>query len=122
MNVCQGRKETIKRYTPKQANTITPTTIHLQRGKMISYVKPTCANCRFFARFTQEAIGEEVGAAVDTDGEMSPEYDEHLIEFGKCVRYPPQFFHEVLNGEWPVVHETKFCGEWRAANSDLPTQ
>ena len=93
-----------------------------QRGKMISAIKPTCAGCRYFARFNLEEIGSEVAAAVNYDGEMSPEYDEHLLEFGKCVRYPPQFFHDVLNGEWPVVHEDNFCGEWRAANSDLLSQ
>lgn len=85
---------------------------------MIAQIKPTCATCRFFARFTTREIQDEVNAAEAPDADPDPDLDEYLNEYGKCVRYPPMFFHDVLNGEWPVVHESKFCGEYRAANSN----
>lgn len=56
--------------------------------------------------------------AVTSDGEPSGEAQEVLVEYGKCRRYPPQFFYETLNGEWPVVHETSVCGEYRVAGDN----
>jgi len=44
---------------------------------------------------------------------LSTEPERYLLEYGRCVRNPPQFFSETLNGEWPVIHNSRVCGEYR---------
>ena len=62
---------------------------------------PCCANCRYFQPLSPKQV--EQGAA-------GPWEEDALV--GRCVRYPPQFFHaELLNGEWPVVNSEEYCGE-----------
>lgn len=57
---------------------------------------PCCGTCKFFAAVD--------GVDISDDAE----------EYGKCVRNPPTFFHrKLLNGEWPVVHFSRWCGEYR---------
>jgi hypothetical protein len=35
-------------------------------------------------------------------------------ECGRCVRHPPAFFHPgLLNGEFPVVSASAWCGEFK---------
>ena len=89
---------------------------------MIVPVCVTCATCRFFRRFTPETASgyEQHSPALldDSDAEfanpmLSTEPDTDLLEYGKCVRNPPQFFSETLNGEWPIVHRSRVCGEYR---------
>jgi hypothetical protein len=40
-----------------------------------------------------------------------------MHEYGKCVRNPPQFFSASLEGEWPVIHRSRVCGEYRPNGS-----
>jgi hypothetical protein len=85
---------------------------------MLQSVRPSCETCQFFQRFTEEQIGDAVTATVSPTDETEAD-PSLLIEFGKCIRNPPQFFYETLNGEWPVVHETKLCGEYRVTTHHL---
>ena len=63
----------------------------------------TCQGCKFFRPLTEE----------DTDVE-SDEWGADAAEYGRCVRYPPTFFHHnLLNGEFPVVRQDAWCGEYR---------
>lgn len=89
---------------------------------MYAPIRRECGTCAFFKRYTQEAIDHTV-VGVSSANDLTPldEDDvkhQSLLEFGKCVRYPPTFFYETLNGEWPVVHETHFCGEYRVDDSN----
>lgn len=93
----------------------------MKSRKMYANRKRECANCAFFQRYTKEMVEEKV-VAVTSATDLTPAENEidfqSMMEFGKCVRYPPQFFYETLNGEWPVVHQTHFCGEYRADDRD----
>lgn len=95
----------------------------MQRIKPNMYAKRKreCGNCAFFKRYTPEMVQEMVVPVTDardlTPAENEAEY-QSMVEFGKCVRNPPQFFYETLNGEWPVVHQTNYCGEYRADDRD----
>lgn len=87
---------------------------------MIASIRPTCSTCRFFLRFTAEStVGfERCSAALIDDSEsaftmLSTDTEADLLEYGKCIRNPPQFLGATLNGDWPVVHETRVCGEYR---------
>lgn len=52
--------------------------------------EPACDHCRFF----DPIVGR---------------YDD---KYGRCLRNPPQFIESgVLNGEWPVVRRSSWCGE-----------
>ena len=89
---------------------------------MISPIRPTCATCRFFLRFTEESAAEyeRRPQALLDDSEaafavpiIATEPDSDLLDYGKCIRNPPQFLAETLNGDWPAVHESCVCGEYR---------
>ena len=82
----------------------------------------SCATCRFFLRFTADSTShfEERDPMLFDDSEaliappvVSTAVDTDLLEYGKCVRNPPQFYSETLNGEWPVIHRSRVCGEYR---------
>lgn len=88
---------------------------------MYANTKRECGNCAFFRRYTKEMVFEKVMPVTDARELTPAEAEDHyesMVEFGKCVRNPPQFFYETLNGEWPVVHQTHYCGEYRAENRD----
>lgn len=83
---------------------------------MYAPIRRECGTCAFFRRYTPEVIENKViGVKCNTDLTPVEEHEQYqnLLEFGKCVRYPPQFFYETLNGEWPVVHQSHYCGEHR---------
>lgn len=66
-----------------------------------------CGNCRYFRR---------MDAAEETDIEI--EVDDFsggaAEEYGRCVRFPPALFHPgLLNGEFPVVSASVWCGEFK---------
>lgn len=92
---------------------------------MFMTIKPSCATCRFFERFTEESTAayKRLGDASDTAGDDEPgvpilatDHGDELLEYGRCLRNPPQLFCETLNGEWPVVHENRVCGEYRRSD------
>lgn len=78
---------------------------------MIAPVRPACASCRYFVRLVDDP-GERYEPLCDFVDGPQP-FDVTLQEFGKCVRQPPQLYGDTLNGEWPIVHEERFCGEYR---------
>jgi len=84
---------------------------------MIAGVRPSCATCQFFNRFTTADMEDSVTPLAAT-GQPADADSDALLEFGKCLRNPPQFFYDTLNGEWPVIHESKLCGEYRVTNSN----
>lgn len=86
---------------------------------MISAVRPSCATCQWFSRFQPADVGERVRAirGPDHDEDDTEEDPEGMLEYGRCIRNPPAFFYETLNGEWPVIHESKVCGEYRVTNN-----
>lgn len=90
---------------------------------MIAPIRPTCATCRFFLRFTAEVTAgfERNGPELIDDSAadfpvLATENDTDLLEYGRCIRLPPQLLGQTLNGDWPVIHETRFCGEYRTSN------
>ena len=79
-----------------------------------------CGTCHFFQRFTDDSAAGFQQPAMMDDSKiamavpiLSTEPDADLVEYGRCVRNPPQFFSETLNGEWPVIHNSRVCGEYR---------
>jgi hypothetical protein len=85
---------------------------------VLAGIKPCCASCKWFKRIPPESIGVSVKAVASPE-DQDEDVDDSLLEgFGRCVRNPPQFFYETLNGEWPVVHETKYCGEYRVSDNN----
>jgi len=88
---------------------------------MIAPIRPTCATCRFFLRFTEESTAgfERRSLELIDDSEASLlaiDNESDLFEYGRCIRNPPQFLGETFNGDWPIVHDTRFCGEYRTSN------
>lgn len=70
---------------------------------------PCCGVCKFFRPMK---IEEET----DTDISIEDFSDsiEAGVEYGRCVRNPPTFFHAgLLNAEFPVVKATVWCGEFQ---------
>jgi hypothetical protein len=62
-----------------------------------------CGTCKFFMpiEIAQEEVVLEEGQTVE-DGEI-----------GRCKRYPPTLYHrKLLNGEWPVISQEEWCGEY----------
>lgn len=68
-----------------------------------------CGVCKFFKRMSvEEEVEAEISAEDFTDAL------EAGVEYGRCVRNPPTFFHAgLLNAEFPVVKSTVWCGEFR---------
>jgi hypothetical protein len=80
----------------------------------------SCGSCHFFQRFSDESVVELKQQTLVDDSEaalavpiMTTERDADVLEYGRCIRNPPQFFSETLSGEWPVVHDSRLCGEYR---------
>lgn len=94
------------------------------RPRMIAPIRPTCSTCRFFFRFSAEAAAaftQRADTLID-DSEvafpvLSTDTDSDLLEYGRCIRNTPQFLGETLNGDWPIVHETRVCGEYRPSGA-----
>lgn len=64
-----------------------------------------CENCKFYRPLQADDDVEEM----EFDGNGSGAED-----YGRCVRFPPRFFYEgLLNAEFPVVHITTWCGEFK---------
>lgn len=86
---------------------------------MIVPVHATCASCRFFRRFSPQTDPGLQPALVDDSEEalsmpiLSTEPHPDILDYGKCVRNPPQFFSQSLSGEWPIIHDSRYCGEYR---------
>ena len=53
--------------------------------------KRQCGNCRWFARYSAANIGE-------------------------CRKAPPEFEKVHDRGRWPVIDDSRFCGEWADKN------
>lgn len=86
---------------------------------VLAGIKPCCGSCKWFKRIPREAIGVSMHAVGSPGSDEDGEVDESALEgFGRCVRNPPMFFYETLNGEWPVIHETKVCGEYRVTDNN----
>lgn len=93
---------------------------------MIPPLCARCETCAFFHRLLLAAAGDaepdqeslfddsEVALALPSHS-ADPSSDVH--EYGKCIRNPPQFFSETLEGEWPVIHRSRVCGEYRPNGS-----
>lgn len=88
-------------------------------------ILPLCARCEtciFFNRFVPTSVAdfEPDHPALIDDTEaalampsLATTTDPDMHEYGKCVRNPPQFFSASLEGEWPVIHRSRVCGEYR---------
>lgn len=92
---------------------------------MIPPLCARCETCAFFHRLILAAVGEvepdEESLFDDSEAALSP--PSHSVsstadahEYGKCIRNPPQFFAG-LEGEWPVIHRSRVCGEYRPNGS-----
>lgn len=67
---------------------------------------PCCSACKWFR--PMDLSEAEAGIEIDADE------DVELKDYGRCVRYPPTFFHiGLLNAEFPVVSGEMVCGEFR---------
>lgn len=88
------------------------------KPQMLAGVKPSCETCRYFRRIDAGASDSHLTAVASADRPDDIVEPEALQEFGRCIRNPPQFFYETLNGEWPIVHETRVCGEYRVTDSN----
>lgn len=85
-----------------------------------------CETCMFFNRFAPSSLADfepDQPALID-DSEaalampaLATTADPQMREYGKCVRNPPQFFSASLEGEWPVIHKSCVCGEYRPNGS-----
>ncbi len=63
----------------------------------------SCSNCRYYRELKEDA-------EVEVDSNV---HDADAAEYGRCVRFPPALFHRnLLNGEFPVVHQDTWCGEY----------
>ena len=89
---------------------------------MILPVCATCDSCHFFRRFAFDSgmnSGEFAPVLVDdleatlSEPTLTTEPDTDLVDYGKCIRNPPQFLASTLNGEWPVIHKSRVCGEYQ---------
>lgn len=66
-----------------------------------------CANCKYYRRLD---VAEEIDTEIDVD-ELA---EGEELNYGRCVRNPPTFFHPgLLNAEFPVVRATTWCGEFK---------
>jgi hypothetical protein len=85
-----------------------------------------CETCAFFRRLILAAAGDiepdeeslfddsEAALALPSRSADSP---ADIHEYGTCIRNPPQFFSAGLEGEWPVIHRSRVCGEYRPNGS-----
>jgi hypothetical protein len=89
---------------------------------MILSVPAACNTCRFFEPLADyEAAHHEdfVPLLVDdleaacVGPTLTTEPDTELRDYGKCMRNPPQFLAGSLNGDWPIIHGSRVCGEYR---------
>ena len=99
---------------------------HHGKNSMNLHVCKSCGSCRFFSRIDPRSDGgfsEEPPQLYDDSEQtlaapiLSTDADSHLSDYGRCLRNPPQFFSSSLNGEWPIVHDSSVCGEYRPDGS-----
>lgn len=73
---------------------------------LINAGTPCCRSCKFFRPVD---VAEETDTQIEViDPDATPD------DVGRCVRFPPMFFHiGLLNAEFPVVAATTWCGEFK---------
>ena len=93
---------------------------------MIPLLCARCETCAFFHRLILAAVGdvEPDQESLFDDSEAALALPSHAAnaspdvhEYGKCIRNPPQFFSASIEGEWPVIHRSRVCGEYRPNGS-----